>query len=392
MKTRIYQARKLRGWTSAQLNQELREAATRLGLTVSTPASLRVQISGWENGHHDPDSTHRTLLQEAFDLPAEALGFDNITHDELTGSPLPGFVERDAFKNEISDELLAYFGDQLAVHVRADNAVGPAFVLTTTNIQLQQLNALAASSSSRELNLLTARYSEFAGWLLQDCGDNVNALCRTDRAVELAEANGDLELTTYNLMRKSNILTSLRESQRATVVAHKAVVLAEREAPSLLPVCLRQYALTQSYLRREHTARSALQRALELSEPAMDTGNELSPYCTTSYVQMEAALCLLALSNPAAAATACETAVERWPAAAGLIRDESLCLARLAVTRSQLRQVDEACHAIQRAVELVKRAPSVRVIHMLRLAARKLEPFRGLRTVQEASQALTEVT
>lgn len=392
MKTQIYQARRLRGWTSAQLNQELRDAAKRLGLVVSTPASLRVQISGWENGHHDPDSTHQTLLQEAFGLPAEVLGFDNTTHDELTSSPLLGLAERDAFKNEVSDELLAYFTDQLAIHVRADNAVGPAFVLATTNLQLHQLDTLAAPSSSRELNLLTARYSEFAGWLLQDCGDNANALCRTDRAIELAEAHGDLVLTTYNLMRKSNILTSLREWQRAAFVAHKAVVLAEQQAPSLLPVCLRQYALTQSYLRREHEARSALHRALELSEPATDTDNELSPYCTTSYVQMEAALCLLALGNPAAAAAACDTAVECWPTAAGLIRDESLCLARLAVARSQLRQVEEACHAAQRAIELVKRAPSSRVIHMLRLAARKLEPFRGRHAVQELTQALAEVT
>lgn len=374
-----------------QLNRELREAAKRLGLAVSTPASLRVQISGWENGRHDPDSTHQILLQEAFSLPAEALGFDNTIHDELVGSPLLGFVERDAFRNEVSNELLAYFADQITSHAHADNAVGPAFVLATTNLQLQQLDALAASSSSRELNLLTARYSEFADWLLQDCGDNANALCHTDRAVEPAEANGDLTLTTYNLMRKSNVLTSLQEWERATVVAHRAVVLAEREAPGLLPVCLRQYALTQSHLRREHAAQSALQRALELSEPAMDTGNKLSPYCTTSYVQMEAALCLLALSNPAAAAAACDTALERWPTAAGLIRDESLCLARLAVARSQLRQVDEACHAAQRAAELVKRAPSTRVIHMLRLAARKLEPFRGQRVVQELTQALAEV-
>jgi transcriptional regulator with XRE-family HTH domain len=72
VKTLVYQARKARGWTSSQLNQELREAARRLNLNVSSPTSLRVQISGWENGKHQPDPPYQLLLQEVFNLPAEA--------------------------------------------------------------------------------------------------------------------------------------------------------------------------------------------------------------------------------------------------------------------------------------------------------------------------------
>lgn len=391
MKTQIYQARRLRGWTAAQLNHELREAGKRLGLKVSTPASLRVQISGWENGRHDPDTTHQILLQEAFGLPAEALGFEDSVYDELAASPLPDFAGHDTCRTEVSDALLTYFAEQLSSHARADNAAGPRLVVTTTTFQLRQLEGLA-SHGPKEVCLLTARYAEFAGWLLQDCGHNRDALRYTDRAVELAEANGNLALTTYGLMRKSSILTSLREWQRAQFVAQKAVKLAEREAPGLLPVCLRQYALAQSYLREERSAKTALQRALELSEPAVGTSDELSPYCTTSYVQMESALCLLALGDPEAAAGACNQAVERWPTAAGLIRDQSLCLTRLAVARSHLLQVDEACDAGQRAAELVKMAPSARAIHMLRLTTRKLEPFKGERAVQDLIQALAEMT
>ena len=69
--------RKARGWTSAQLNHELREAAHRPNLKVASPASLRVQISGWENGRHQPDPPYQLLLQEVFNLPAEALGFND---------------------------------------------------------------------------------------------------------------------------------------------------------------------------------------------------------------------------------------------------------------------------------------------------------------------------
>jgi len=133
-------------------------------------------------------------------------------------------------------------------------------------------------------------------------------------------------------MRKSNILTSLREWQRARSVAQKAVVLA------------------QSYLRDEREAKEALQRAADLTKPAVSDSTKPSAYCTTSYVQMEAALCLLALSNPGAVAAAGARALENWPAE--LVRDESLCLARLAVARCQLRQIEEACVAAQHAVSV----------------------------------------
>ena len=283
----------------------------------------------------------------------------------------------------------SYFVDQLAGHARGDNAAGPGFVIAAADLQRRQLEELAEREAP-EVGMLTARYAEFTGWLLQDSGDDVGALRHTDRAVELAEACGDRSLTAYNLMRsKSNVLTSLRDWQRARLVAHKAVMLAERDAPDLLPVFLRQYALAQSYLRDEREAKSALHRALGLTKPVVGDSINPSAYCTTSYAQMEAALCLLALGNPSAAATACARALEHGPVE--LVRDESLCLARLAVARCQLRQIEEACAAAQQAVERVKTAPSARAIHMLRQTAHKLQPFKGAHGVTELTQALAEV-
>jgi hypothetical protein len=347
-----------------------------------------VQISGWENGRHQPDPIHQVLLQEVFGLPADALGFHDLDTDDISPSPLRRPARRSDARVELSDFMLRYFVDQLAAHARADNVAGPGFVIAAADLQLRQLNEIAEHGAP-EVCVLTARYAEFTGWLLQDSGDDVGALQHTDRAVELAEAFGDSSLTAYNLMRKSNVLTSLREWQRARSVAQKAVMLAERDAPDLLPVCLRQYALAQSYLRDEREAKSALQRALDLTEPAIGDSTSPSAYCTTSYVQMEAALCLLALGNPGAAAAACAGALEHWPAE--LVRDQSLCLARLAVARCQLRQIDEACAAAQQAVERVKVAPSARAIHMLRLTAHKLQPFKGARDVSELTQALADV-
>ena len=209
MVTLMAEARKRRGWTQTRLQHELRAAAGRLGMTLAAPSSLRVTISGWENGRHTPDAPHSALLQEAFGLPAEALGLaepaDDLDADEVA---LRSLVRRPS--TELSPEVSAYFVGQLAEHVRMDNLTGPAFVVDTVVGQLAQVHALPGAEAQR----IAARYAEFTGWLLHDSGETTKALRYTDQAVDLAEAAGDDHLSIYNLMRKSNVLSSLGEHQR----------------------------------------------------------------------------------------------------------------------------------------------------------------------------------
>ncbi len=126
--------------------------------------------------------------------------------------------------------------------------------------------------------------------------------------------------------------------------------------------------------------RSRLQHALALTKPTLANSAGLSAYYT---VPSRA-------RRSSCAATACVAALEHWPAE--LVGDESLCLARLAVANSQLRHIEEACEAAQRAVDRVRAAPSARAIHMLRLSAHNLQPFQRSRSVAELTQALADVT
>ncbi|MGH8951613.1 MAG: hypothetical protein ACRDX9_09325 [Acidimicrobiia bacterium] len=391
MKTLIYKARAMRGWTQGRLVDELCQAAVRLGLKVASSPSLRVEISGWENGRHQPDVTYQLLLQEVFNLPPGALGFDNVEDQYVTETALHALVDKNASHCRITPEILTYFIEQLGQHARMDNVSGPAFVIATSCLQLKQLEKLASGDGDGEVLRMASRFAEFNGWLLQDSGQNGHALRVTERAIDLAEALGDSELTTYNLMRKSNILTAMHDmTSNPVVIARKAVDLAKRDAPDLLPVCLRQQALTDSGLGDEKATKIALDNALNIAASSkVNENNSLASYCTTSYIQMEAALCLLALRRPAEAVKACEDALGDWPPE--LVRDESLCLARLAVSYCELRQVDEACDAGHRAINLVYVAPSARTIHMLHIAAHKLQPFARNRRVREFAEALTQV-
>ena len=168
-------------------------------------------------------------------------------------------------------------------------------------------------------------------------------------------------------MRKSNVLTEQGDAQRAVVTARRAAA-GPRQAPPQQAICLRQVALAEAQLRQERQARVAIDRALELtsSTPAV---HDFSAYCTTPYVQMEGALCLLTLGQPVAAAQACTQALASWPP--DRARDEALCLSRLAVAQLELRQVDAACDAALQAIERVQAAPSARTLHMLRVVARR---------------------
>lgn len=384
MTTVLAQVRRRRGWTSQRLQHELLKAAERRGLCIAAPSSLRVMISRWENGKQVPDALYTALLEAAYGLPAEALGIaPAVADDEAHEGAVRALVRR-AGAADLASELYDYFDGQFAEHARIDNLAGPTYVVDTVVGQLAQLSRFTDRAGLR----LAARYAEFAGWLLHDSGETTKALHYTDQGVDLAESARDLPLTVYNLMRKSNVLSSLRQHQRAHAVARKAVTLAAADAPDLLPVSLRQQALCDARAGDEPAARSAFDQALTLVEPQL-TGTSLSAYCTRSYVEMEAALCWLTLHRPAEAVAACERALQHWPE--HLRRDEALCRARLAVAHVDLHDLDQAMSAARDTIERVRSAPSARTVHMLQLVATKLAPYQADRAVREFTRELAEV-
>ena len=385
MSALLRSARSSRGWSSAQLRDKLRRAAARLEVPLASDASLRVLISRWENGHATPDPVNRLLLQDVFNLDAAALG---LVDGGVEPSNVTGVVAHIAQRADPSAVVVNYFEQQLVAHAQIDNLTGPNFAFCAAIGQLQQVEQLAAGGAP-EFAELASRYAEFTGWLHQDLDNNAEALRLTNRAVDLAEAAGDCARTTYNRMRKANVLMTAGDLHLAAVTAQRSLVEASDRFPHLLPVCLRQLALTSARLRDEHGARSAIEQAVSLTQAAVNTADSDSPYCTTSYVQMEAALCLLFLRQPGAAEEACTRALVDWPDE--LVRDRTLCLARRGVALVELGEVDEACRTSILAVDGVRSAPSGRTLHVLRVIAARLRPLSRNTSVRELTDALAEV-
>lgn len=382
MITKLKAARQLRSWTQADVIDKVATAAMKINARVAEPASLRVQLSGWENGRKVPDKLYRLLLCTVYDCSAEQLGLSG--GEELSpSSGRPG-----SHRIAPSDSMLSYFEDQLSALPALDNQNGPVPVRPLVAAICEQLDALD-DADAPALGLLTARFEEFAGWLAQDSGDDNSALRHTDKAAELAMLSGDVKFTIYTAMRRSSILTGLGELGRAHALGRYSVHQASQFAPELLPVSLRQYALLHAKRRDERATKVALHRAIELSSDSSIVGPTLSPYCTTEYVQMEAALSLLHLGDARGARDACLSALRAWPS--NLVRDKALCLARLSMAHAELRELDAAADAGLATVKQVTIARSARAVRMLSGVARRLEGGRRLASVRLFNEALATV-
>lgn len=365
---------------------EMARAARRLRLDVASDASLRVLVSRWENGRAEPGPVNRLLLTEVFGLDAAALGLAE--DDDGSRTDVTALVAHATRRAGPSPAVVDYLGRQLVEHQRLDNLAGPNFVLATAQAQLGQIEQLAASGAI-DLARLASRFAEFTGWLQQDIGNDAEALRLTCRAVDFAEMAGDGELATYNRMRKANVLTTAADLPLAASTAQRALADASDRFPDLVPVCLRQTALTSARMRDERGARAAIERAVDLTSATINTAAAHSSYCTKSYVQMESALCLLVLRQPAAAEQACREALATWPE--GLDRDRTLCLARRGVALIDLGEFDEACRTTMLAIDGVRSAPSGRALRMLRVITTRLRPLGRHASVRELTDALAEV-
>lgn len=73
-RTALRAARTARGWSQSRAAAELHALAEHRGGPDAAPASLKTQLSRWENGHALPEPEYRELLAELYGLPAADLG------------------------------------------------------------------------------------------------------------------------------------------------------------------------------------------------------------------------------------------------------------------------------------------------------------------------------
>ena len=93
MTSALQSARRTRGWSQARTAWELTRLAQRQGLTVASAASLKTQLSRWENGHVTP-GYYQSLLCALFQMAPEELLLNSAAPQVLAGDRVAELASR----------------------------------------------------------------------------------------------------------------------------------------------------------------------------------------------------------------------------------------------------------------------------------------------------------
>ena len=122
MTTPLQAARHARGWSQARMVWELTRLAKRKGVDTASEASLKTQLSRWENGHVTPDY-YQALLCELFNSTPGELGFGI---QVLPSGPAkessigPALIAKREWTRDDLSSLSASFDDAISSSALAD--------------------------------------------------------------------------------------------------------------------------------------------------------------------------------------------------------------------------------------------------------------------------------
>jgi transcriptional regulator with XRE-family HTH domain/tetratricopeptide (TPR) repeat protein len=391
---RLRQLRRNAGWTQADLIDALITTANRLGLPSPTPSSWKTLISMYENGRRPMGTDHRKLFRETYQVTDEELGLSTaLAHPtepvgDAVAAPAtwstPTLAPALAPPSRIT---LDYLTSVLQQHVQAEPFLGPQLLLAPVSSHMSHVERLCGEADGplrRDVLRLGARYGEFLGWLHQDAGHPTAAMHWTGQAMLYAQELGDPALTAYLLQRRGNIATEAGYPGHGAGLALAALRHASALSPRLHAVVLRQLAKSKAALGDAHETK----RALEAAFAAADHEDEsvLAGYCTTAYIEMEAANCQVLLGQPEQAVATYESGLRHWPTAQE--RDRGLCLARLATAHAIVEDVEGAHQAAAQALVVARSTGSARILAELHQLQPRLARWRKLVEVSELNREL----
>ena len=365
--TPLQAARLELGWKAAQTIRALQDAASVMGVSVATASSLKTMLSRWENGHDVPDATSQRLLCQVYGQSPDELG--------LAGTGLTVFAKQ-RITPPVGSEMVQYFRNVFAEHLRADNLMGPHHLVDVVRAQAELLGQMMPNAQGNvrlELLSLAHRYYEFAGWLYQDAGNPDQAMRFTDRSMDYALELDNPRDTSYVLMRKADIAADLDSPDRVIGLAGAALRDSKRISPRGKALVLRLQGRAYARLGNASECSRALESAYaEVMRSAEPDG--LTDYCTPEYIDMEAANSLAKLGKFGDAIAKYERSLMAWPD--NLRRDQGLCLARLGYTYAANEDIRNACATGDKAVAVVRSAPSSRTLSELQRLRVRLAPWR----------------
>ena len=388
METPLRAVRVSRGWSQLRVVVQLEALGAARGLPMPNRASLKTQLSRWENGHVRPKEPYCSLLAEIYEVTSSELGLDGAL-EPVVSRLLRGVHAGLVSPARLTPESVAFMDELLRTYAHADNEIGPRHLLHVASqhvVHLEPLLLDAPAELRKEGLRLCSRFAEFAGWLSQDAGDLDAAQHWTDRALDFVEEIGDKQIRSYVLMRKSGVAAERRDHARSVSLA----VASGRDGQDLWPrvraLSLRQQAVSHALVGDKRASQRAAGQAIEAALEGDQAGGDDWTYCTESYVRMEAGTSALNLHRYQDAAKQLAKAATTWPD--GFARDQGLCLARLAIAEAAQGSIDTACAVGRDAMAVTKVADSARTRKVLLSLRQRLAPYDRLAFVSEFRREL----
>src|SRR5579884_1608182 len=145
MESKLRAARLAMGWTQGQTLDAMEDAAVRLGVDLGSRASLKAQLSMFENGRRPPGPKYQPVFREIYRMTNAELGFPE---DGRAASgpvlpaaaplPAPG-VPRLA---GVSAGMIPYLQSVLVQHMQAEPMVGPRLLAPPVQAQMPIIEQL----------------------------------------------------------------------------------------------------------------------------------------------------------------------------------------------------------------------------------------------------------
>ncbi|WP_460749043.1 helix-turn-helix domain-containing protein [Myceligenerans cantabricum] len=336
------------------------------------------QLSRIESGVNKVSDLDRLRsYAQALKIPAELLWFAPADPAPLSRTKrpisLPGGVRRPSTTGTrdaaLADSLLA----TLLQYSTTDNMTGPRPMLPLAETQAAFIDSLletAAEPARGYLLYVGARFSEFLGWLHQDDGNLRAAMRWSNRALDLATEVKRPDLISYVLMRKSNIAQDAGRPDMVLNFARAAVQNTAHISSRMHALAARQEAHAHAALGDWAACAAALDAARELAaDPADD--RDIARYCTSEYIEMEAAHCWVELGQPDRALGVLQQGLVQWRPE--FRRDLGLGLARFAVAHARTGAVDDALDIAQESLQIAAGTHSARTVRELYRASEILQ-------------------
>lgn len=237
--TALRDARVGLGWSQPRAVRELMRQAAARGLTLTSAASLKTQLSRWENGHHLPDEMYRELLRAAYGRTDAELGLPPVVSSwSVQAETLRAALTT---SRTVGPSSALTFADQVQHTRMLDRQLGAPGALNRLKSITDAIESLlrhaVLPASRAPLAGVLADAGALGGWQALDIGDITRAWTLYEIAKHAARESGDVAALVHAMGEQSYALMDIGEPADGLAL----VTAAREQAGTAIPAVLRSW-------------------------------------------------------------------------------------------------------------------------------------------------------